>query len=171
METYMYKKKNFCYLLLFVLTMLSIFMLTACGKEVALDQETAVIAITNEYTDLIGYDETENNPLISTLYSGFEVNVEGITESEEGYIVSCTFSNYDIKAAFEQMENQTGEMSLNEYVRMLSEVLRECDRVSAITEMTVVQNENGEYVTQFNEKQFDQAMGGFLTYYAEWMEE
>lgn len=143
-------------------------MISSCGKKADLSETAAADVITSEYTALLDCTE-DSNDLIRALNDGFSISIDKISESEDGYLVKCKVSNYDVAAAFDQMDLTDTEMTLNEFFQALVERLENGDKTSTSIEITVTEA-NGIYSTAFNEEQFDAATGGLLSFYSTSME-
>jgi methyl coenzyme M reductase beta subunit len=143
-------------------------MLCSCTKQADLSEDIVADVISEEYTELLGVDE-DSNALIQALNDGFSVQITSVTESEDGYVAECQVSNYDVASAFDQMNLNDTEMTLNDFFEELATTLTSGDKITSKIELTITELD-GTYSTAFTEEQFDVASGGLISYYTTWME-
>ena len=151
---------------LIVFGVIAVLLVTSRNKP---SEEEAVSVIKTEFKQLLGYEAETTNPLIREIQNGFDVKVHSISKKKNEYIVSCTFSNYDISQAFANLESND-EMSLKEFSEMFVNELKQQAKVNCDTELILVSSEDG-YITSFTEEQLDSATGGLISYYKSISEE
>lgn len=157
-------------ILLFVLGVFLVLQ-AGCKKAPQVTHEDAATAIQEEFQLLIGNDAEITNPVIATLSDGFSVEIISISSKEDAYTVKCILSNYDTIAAFEASKLIEGEMSLEEYAQLMVDVLTQQERCKMETQIPLIVLDDGRYQVTFNEEQLDAALGGFISYYNQLLEE
>lgn len=157
-------------ILLFVLTVVLVLQ-AGCKKEPQVTHEEAATAIQEEFQLLIGNDTEITNPVIATLADGFSVEIISISSIEDAYTIKCILSNYDTIAAFEASKLIEDEMSLEEYAQLIVEILKQQERCQMETQIPLTVLDDGSYRVAFDEEQLDAAMGGFISYYNQLLEE
>lgn len=130
----------------------------------SVDKESLEEAIYDEYAVLTGYARENTNSLIKTLYDGFEVEVMSASEKEGTITAQCSFSNYDVAAAFYSLSGNT-EMTYADYMQELTKAVQSQDKLQHETTVAVVVEVDVGYNVSFTDAQLDMAMGGFLSYY------
>lgn len=160
------------YLLCFI-TMLfvALLFLSGCANNKRLSQEDAATLIQQEYETLIGYDAEKKTQPISTIHDYFAIDILSVRREKDKYIVQCILSNQNVSKAFEILNSSTNEMTLNNYMQVLTEEITKQERIELETEMIVLVNEDGSYYVSFTDEQLDAAMGGLISYYMQIVEE
>ena len=128
------------------------------------DEKTAVeTAIREELGAVLGYGDY-CSPFLKAIVENFGVHVKSVSnEAGQSYAV-CTFSNYDVAAAFSKIQ-ATKEMTYDEYMNTIVQLLNKQKRVEKEVKVLIVE-ENGVMRAQLTEEQLDIATGGLLTYYS-----
>ena len=163
------KNSKAIYIIIAAILVIGVVALIFIKPEEKLSEEEAIRIIENEFELLLGYDEEMNNPFVKEVYEGFEVTINRIKADKEGYVVSCTFSNYDLNQSIESMD-ENDEMTLKEYTEMFVNNLQEQQRVTYKTELYITASQN-VYTTSFNQEQLDAATGGLISCYEKIFEE
>lgn len=127
-----------------------------------LSKETVVVAIEQEFEQLIGYDE-ESSPLIKAIHDGFEVEIKTVSRDKDTYKVTCILSNHNLEKALERIEISS-DITLKEYAKKVEENFKKQERITYETQIVIVV-ENNKYRATFTEQQLNAATGGLIDSY------
>lgn len=148
-------------------TIVFIFIIHIASKsnwQTQLSTSQAETIIRDELTIVMNYENNSNNPIISTLVEGLEIDVNSVEKKGNEYILECTFRNYDITTAFAVTNQQAGEITLTDYMNILTQAMKSTDKIENTLTVSVfyLQGYDGCEV-QLTEYHLDAAMGGFIS--------
>lgn len=125
--------------------------------------------IRNELSLVMNYDENSPNPFVDTLLKGLAIDVLEIEKVDSGYSVTCVLTNYDVASAFYAVSQTTEQMSMNEYIHRLTKELENGDKIEKRVVIPVIYSkEHKTYSVQLTSEDLDAAMGGFISFFAQW---
>lgn len=129
-----------------------------------LSNSQAETMIRDELMIVMNYEKNSSNPVISTLVEGLEIDITSVEKKGSDYILECTFKNYDIATAFAVTNQQTGEITLNEYMNILTQEMKSTQKIeNTLTVSASYLQSDDRYNVQLTEHHLDAAMGGFIS--------
>ena len=159
------KKAILFFLLMIICVVVVIIGATIYTRQDVPSDEEVIEAIRNEFQILIGYDNDEDSPVYSALYSGIQIKINTVSQTDEDniYIANCKLSNYDVQETFSRISTQEGEMSTKEYYRLFSEEFSSSRILSTDCLLAIRRAEDASYSAMFTEEAFNAATGGWLS--------
>ena len=119
--------------------------------------------IQKEFADTLGYTE-DANPLTKLIYEYFSITVTSVTGTEDDGEVHCSVSNCNVSEILTSIFSLSEAYTVETYTTALSTAFSNSPAYSKDLRVSI-RKENGSFIVELTDAQFDACSGGLLTYY------